>query len=65
MPTGTLEAREVMPSRDSQNQVRDPQQEGRIRLRAHEIWQQRGGQAGSDVTDWLQAEAEISGTTEN
>jgi hypothetical protein len=33
--------------------------EERIRQRAHEIYLQRGGADGSDLADWLQAEAEI------
>ena len=33
--------------------------EEQIRQRAHEIYQQRGGQDGSELDDWLQAEAEI------
>jgi hypothetical protein len=32
-----------------------------IRLRAYEIWEQRGRQDGHDVEDWLEAEAEIFG----
>ena len=36
--------------------------EYRIRLRAHEIWLQRGGQDGSELDDWLQAEEEILGS---
>jgi len=31
----------------------------RIRLRAHQIYLQRGGRDGSELDDWLQAEAEI------
>jgi hypothetical protein len=30
-----------------------------IAKRAYEIWLSRGGQHGSDVNDWLQAEAEL------
>ena len=33
--------------------------EEQIRRRAYELYQQRGNQAGSDIEDWLQAEAEI------
>jgi len=33
----------------------------RIRQRAHEIYLERGGQDGSDLEDWLQAEQEILG----
>ena len=32
-----------------------------IRLRAYEIYEERGRQDGHDVEDWLQAEAEIFG----
>jgi hypothetical protein len=35
--------------------------EERIRRRAFEIYQRRGGQQGSDLDDWLQAEKEILG----
>jgi hypothetical protein len=31
----------------------------RIRLRAYELYLTRGGAAGTDVDDWLQAEREI------
>ena len=33
--------------------------EEQIRMRAYEIYLQRGGQDGSDWDDWLQAETEI------
>ena len=33
--------------------------EERIRQRAHEIYLQRGGEGGSEIDDWLQAEEEI------
>ena len=33
--------------------------EERIRRRAHELYVLRGNESGSDVDDWLQAEAEI------
>jgi len=33
----------------------------RIRRRAHELYQARGGQDGNDTEDWLQAEREILG----
>jgi hypothetical protein len=36
--------------------------EERIRERAHEIYLERGGQDGSDLEDWLQAEQEILGS---
>ncbi len=30
-----------------------------IELRAYELFEQRGGEPGHDLDDWLQAEAEI------
>ena len=33
-----------------------------IRRRAHEIYEQRNRAEGHDLDDWLQAEAELSGT---
>jgi hypothetical protein len=33
--------------------------EAMIRVRAHEIFLQRGGTDGHDVDDWLQAESEL------
>ncbi len=40
----------------------EPQRPGleeQIRQRAHEIYLQRGGQDGSELNDWLQAEEEV------
>ena len=36
--------------------------EEKIRQRAYELYEARGGQEGHDLDDWLQAEAEITGT---
>jgi hypothetical protein len=33
--------------------------EEEIRLRAYELYEQRGNNSGSELEDWLQAEAEI------
>ena len=33
--------------------------EEQVRRRAHEIYLQKGGEDGSDLDDWLQAEREI------
>jgi hypothetical protein len=33
--------------------------EEEVRLRAYEIYQRRGGAAGNDLDDWLQAEREL------
>ena len=35
--------------------------EDAIRRRAYELYEQRGGEHGHDVDDWLQAEEEIAG----
>ena len=35
--------------------------ESQIRLRAFELYQDRGGKDGHEVEDWLRAEAEITG----
>jgi hypothetical protein len=34
--------------------------EEQIAQRAHELWLRRGGEHGSDLTDWLHAESEIN-----
>jgi len=42
-----------------QSPVRTLPLHDRIRRRAYEIYLQRGQEKGSDIEDWLQAEAEI------
>jgi DUF2934 family protein len=37
--------------------------EEHIRRRAYELYQQRGGEHGSDLEDWLRAEAEVRALT--
>jgi len=32
----------------------------RIRLRAYELYEQRGSEDGHDLDDWLQAESEVT-----
>jgi hypothetical protein len=39
--------------------------EERIERRAYELYVQRGNQSGSEVEDWLQAEAEVRQTQED
>ena len=34
----------------------------RIRERAYQLFEERGGELGHDLEDWLQAEAEVLGT---
>ena len=38
--------------------------EERIRLRAHELYVDRGNESGSEMDDWLQAEEELSAAEE-
>ena len=38
--------------------------EERIRLRAYELYVQRGNESGSELEDWLQAEEEIQSAEE-
>ncbi len=38
----------------------DTPEEHEIRLRAYELYEQRGRENGHDVDDWVQAEAELS-----
>lgn len=38
--------------------------EERVRLRAHQLYIERGNQSGSEVDDWLQAEEELSAAQE-
>ena len=39
-------------------QTDEPAAQEQIRLRAYELYRERGGRAGDDVADWLQAESE-------
>jgi DUF2934 family protein len=38
--------------------------ESQIRLRAYELYQERGGEEGHEVEDWLRAEEELTETAE-
>jgi hypothetical protein len=48
----------VPTSGDDQKPAADSTLEDRIRSRAHELYLERGGKPGTDLDDWLQAEAE-------
>ena len=43
---------------------RQPTEES-IRLRAYELWQEKGCPMGDDKTDWLEAERQLSPEPEN
>lgn len=38
--------------------------EERVRLRAHQLYIERGNESGSELDDWLQAEEELSAIEE-
>ena len=44
---------------DNQNLVTADDIREKIALRAYELYQDRGGQNGRDIDDWLQAETEV------
>jgi hypothetical protein len=67
--TGTTKGVNVMqnpttkkPSTFSRGEVEENVEE-QIRIRAYELFEARGREAGHDLEDWLEAEAEITGTT--
>jgi hypothetical protein len=47
------------PARAKKPYVETPSLEERIRLRAYELYVERGNQSGSEFDDWVQAEEEI------
>jgi hypothetical protein len=54
----------VLPKKQPPHRAEEPAPplEDRIRYRAFELDLQRVGQAGSEIEDWLQAEAEMTAT---
>jgi hypothetical protein len=38
--------------------------EEKVRLRAHQLYIERGNESGSEIDDWLQAEEELSAAQE-
>jgi hypothetical protein len=52
-------AQAVAGSSDGQSSVaRAPAADEQIRMRAYELYRERGGRVGDDMADWLQAEHE-------
>ena len=47
------------PQREAVNTSADSPRFEEIRIRAYEIYIERGGQTGHDLDDWLQAEREL------
>ena len=59
MAASTSPARAPGPQTSESLQMESLPLEERIRQRAHEIWLQNGGQTGTDLIDWLEAEKEL------
>jgi hypothetical protein len=48
-----------MPAEAPETPIENLSLEEQIRRRAHEIWLENGSPAGTDLSDWLEAEQEI------
>lgn len=57
-------SKHATPAPEITRQIADPTNElqERIRLRAYDLYEQRGGDHGHDIEDWLQAELELTQT---
>lgn len=42
----------------------DPNREQEIRRRAYALYEERGGEDGHDIDDWIRAESEVSATAQ-
>jgi Protein of unknown function (DUF2934) len=51
----------IQAEKTAEASVRNAAREDEIRLRAYEIYLQRGGEPGREMDDWLQAERELEG----
>lgn len=49
-----------MKSTHSETQIYEPAYNQEVRVRAYELFEQRGREHGHDLDDWLQAEAELA-----
>lgn len=63
MKTSKRKFNEQRPSVPTVQALGLPPVQERIRQRAHEIYQARGGTTGRELDDWLQAEREIKSGT--
>jgi hypothetical protein len=55
----TNPATTTLENADIQNVQIDPSLQEQIRIRAYELYEQRGREPGNELQDWLQAETEI------
>jgi hypothetical protein len=49
----------IQAEKTAEASVRNAARDDEIRLRAYEIYLQRGGEPGREIDDWLQAEREL------
>ena len=59
--TPTTQQRSSLPKVQTAEPTRATVKEDEIRLRAYEIYLQRGGESGDEFNDWIQAERELRG----
>jgi len=62
---GNIDSRQPVRTVDESEQSLQSTREEEIRIRAYEIYLQRGAQPGSEVEDWLQAEREFTTQASN
>jgi hypothetical protein len=59
-PTISTKGEIAMKSTHSETQIYEPAYNQEVRVRAYELFEQRGREHGHDLDDWLQAEAELA-----
>jgi Protein of unknown function (DUF2934) len=57
--SGSTDRRQPEPAAEERERFSQSTSEQEIRQRAYEIYLKRGGQPGSELEDWLQAEGEL------
>ena len=57
---GSTEPMQTETAAEGSEGLLDQTREQEIRNRAYEIYLQRGGQPGDELSDWLQAEGELT-----
>jgi hypothetical protein len=62
---GNIDSRQPVRAVDESEQSLQSTSKEEIRIRAYEIYLQRGAQPGSEVEDWLQAERELTTQASN
>ena len=57
---GSTDSTQIGTAVEEREQLLHSTREQEIRIRAYEIYLQRGGQTGHELEDWLQAELEFT-----